>query len=65
MGVMLQMAVGVVGGADPAIDAGKAIDDARKSEVLQTVATSLRDGYVFADKGDQLANIVWRKKSSR
>jgi hypothetical protein len=58
MGVMLQMGMGVMGGADPAIDAGKAIDDAQKNEVLQTVASSLRDGYVFEDKGNQLAKQI-------
>ena len=58
MGVMLQMAVGVPGGAGSAVDTQQPIDSARKAEVLATVASSLRDGYVFEDKGNKLAQQV-------
>jgi len=58
MGVMLQLAVGTMGGADPAMNTQQPIGDEQKVEVLGTVASSLRDGYVFEDKGNQLAQDI-------
>jgi hypothetical protein len=58
MGVMLQVAMGVMGGTDPAVDTQRPIDDAHKAEVLETVASSLREGYVFETKGNKFAQQI-------